>query len=83
MGPTWVLSVPDGPHVGPMNLAIRVYYQIFSLYKFNFLNPIDAKHGNKKSIQFNIESTYNLTTESTQVDVWNDTQVSPGRWPAY
>ena len=25
MGPTWVLSVPDGPHVGPMNLAIRVW----------------------------------------------------------
>ena len=25
MGPTWVLSAPDGPHVGPMNLAIRVY----------------------------------------------------------
>ena len=24
MGSTWVLSVPDGPHVGPMNLAIRV-----------------------------------------------------------
>ena len=24
MGPTWVLSVPDGPHVGPMNFAIRV-----------------------------------------------------------
>ena len=23
MGPTWVLSDPDGPHVGPMNLAIR------------------------------------------------------------
>ena len=22
MGPTWVLSAPDGPHVGPMNLAI-------------------------------------------------------------
>ena len=22
-GPTWVLSVPDGPHVGPINLAIR------------------------------------------------------------
>ena len=28
MEPTWVLSAPDGPHVGPMNLAIRVlmYY---------------------------------------------------------
>ena len=25
MGPTWILSAPGGPHVGPMNLAIRVY----------------------------------------------------------
>ena len=24
MGPTGVLPAPDGPHVGPMNLAIRV-----------------------------------------------------------
>ena len=23
MGPTWVLSAPDGPYAGPMNLAIR------------------------------------------------------------
>ena len=23
-GPTWVLSAPDGPNVGPMNLVIRV-----------------------------------------------------------
>ena len=23
MGPTWVLSAPDGPHVGSMNLALR------------------------------------------------------------
>ena len=23
MGPIWVLLAPDGPHVGPMNLAIR------------------------------------------------------------
>ena len=27
MGPTWVLSAPDGPHAGPMNLAIRVGIQ--------------------------------------------------------
>ena len=26
MGPTWVLSAPSGPHVGPMNLAIRVSF---------------------------------------------------------
>ena len=25
-GSTWVLSAKDGPHVGPMNLAIRVCY---------------------------------------------------------
>ena len=23
LGPIWVLSAPDGPHVGPMNLVIR------------------------------------------------------------
>ena len=29
MGPTWVLLAPDGPHFGPMNLAIRdVFYYI-------------------------------------------------------
>ena len=27
MGPTWILSAPDGPHVGPMNLAIREHIQ--------------------------------------------------------
>ena len=27
MGPTWVLSAPGGPHVGPMNLTIRVMSQ--------------------------------------------------------
>ena len=28
MGPTWVLSAPDGSHVGPMNLAIRITIQL-------------------------------------------------------
>ena len=26
MGPNWVLVAPGGPHVGPMDLAIRVSY---------------------------------------------------------
>ena len=26
MGPPWVLSAPQGPHVGPMNLGIRALY---------------------------------------------------------
>ena len=29
MGTTWVLSAPDGPHVGPTNLAIRDIYPIY------------------------------------------------------
>ena len=28
MGPTWVLSAPDGPHIGPMNLAIKEHIVI-------------------------------------------------------
>ena len=28
MGPTWVLSAPDGPHVGPMNFAVRETIQL-------------------------------------------------------
>ena len=28
MGPTWVLSAPDGPHDGPINLAIRAMLYI-------------------------------------------------------
>ena len=30
MGPTWVLSAPDGPHVGPMNLVNRDITQSIS-----------------------------------------------------
>ena len=29
MGPSWVLSSQGGPHVGPMNLAIRVWLLIW------------------------------------------------------
>ena len=28
MGPTWVLSARDGPHVGPMNITIRVIFVV-------------------------------------------------------
>ena len=27
LGPTWILSAPDGPHVGPMNFAFRDGYE--------------------------------------------------------
>ena len=32
MGPTWVLSAPDGPHAGPMNFAIRGIFVIVLLF---------------------------------------------------
>ena len=32
MGPTWVLVAPDGPHVGPMNLAVRDIYILHDEY---------------------------------------------------
>ena len=31
MGPTWVLSATDGPHVGPMNLAITIWFEVTTL----------------------------------------------------
>ena len=33
MGPTWVLSGPDGPHVGPKKLAIRDPIQIHTWWR--------------------------------------------------
>ena len=34
MGPTWILSAPDGPHDGPMNLAIGVSLEIPTYEEF-------------------------------------------------
>ena len=39
MGPTWVLSAPDGSHVGPMNFAIRAaLISLCTLYIYTFKN---------------------------------------------
>ena len=39
MGPTWVLSAPDGPHVDLMNLAIRVVEVQYT--KFGLLHDVN------------------------------------------
>ena len=45
MGPTWGLSAPDGPHVGPMNLAIRGgYVNLVDTSKSRVLGIFDG-HG--------------------------------------
>ena len=41
MRPTWVLSVPDGSHVGPVNLATRDWIWMGTYKPFSFLNPSD------------------------------------------
>ena len=50
MGPTWVLSAPDGPHVGLTNLAIRERLicpegRVSSLNKCNPIQSAHRKHG--------------------------------------
>ena len=42
MGPTWVLSAPDGPHVGPMNLVIREHSVLNGLLQQQVLLPVCA-----------------------------------------
>ena len=32
MGPTWGRQDPGGPHVGPMNFVIWVYYSAFGQF---------------------------------------------------
>ena len=44
MRPTWVLSAPDGPHVGPMNLAIRVFMSPYGITRPPWCNHCMAWH---------------------------------------
>ena len=39
LGPTWVLWVPDGPHVGPMDFVIRVAF-----VRGIHLRPANSRH---------------------------------------
>ena len=52
MGPTWVLSAPDGPHVRPMNLAIRavLYITMEASTTENFCWTPDDSSANKGNI---------------------------------
>ena len=40
MGPTWVLSARDGPHVGPRNLAIRDYAHLVDFWQDSLSRPM-------------------------------------------
>ena len=52
MGPTWVLSAPDGPHVGPVNLAVRDYQPYM---KFEIHADFDVQGLYLNSLPANVE----------------------------
>ena len=58
MGPTWVLSVPDGPNIGPMNLAFRedMSITIGAAVECSEISaiPIDLCHKKGKMFQWSI-----------------------------
>ena len=75
MGPTWVLSAPDGPHVGPMNIAIRVplhaqsdiwYLFIFAVWIAFFMITY-TRVWNKKaqSTWFNLKAIWEMLIKQT------------------
>ena len=63
MGPTWVLSAPDGPHVVPKNLAINVV-SISTKWSYHcFRRWLDADSGviTSPSASFHVNATMKNT----------------------
>ena len=44
MGPNWVLSAPDVPHIGPMNLAIWVVFGSIESHNIQTLRCLCCRH---------------------------------------
>ena len=82
MGPTCVLSAPDGPHIGPMNLAIREkWYNIgIRLVKYHFEYTVLKIHRESKSWPFNPWFNYIKYSGARHDDVikWKH---FPRNWP--
>ena len=43
IGPTWALSAPDEPHVGPMNVAIKDAYLRYPATHFTSWHPTSCE----------------------------------------
>ena len=63
MGPTWVLSSPDGPHVGSKNLAIRLnsYYILITKNNYQLANAVKINGGNCAKVS-QLQHGYMCTT---------------------
>ena len=76
MGPIWVLSAPDGHHVGPTNLAIRDAFKsvvVLLLQKSNYLKVL-WKHKTQAISWLSINTIYLITHQygsiMLSVSVW-------------
>ena len=69
IGPTWVLSAPGGPHIGPMNLAIRDVFGDITFLKFqsHLPGPMSFKLtlNSWRSIQIILAGTVRWVSEPT------------------
>ena len=60
MGPTWILSAPDGPHVGPINRAIGGHFHLFYIVCCNWkLNRLT------RDVPFTPWNSYEICTRLT------------------
>ena len=84
MGPTWVLSAPGGPHVGPMNLAIWVGNAVILLLLIHCLTSTSA-YPNRRWNKYMDQYLYNIHV-SKMINIcfnlrWNVwVEVAPEIW---
>ena len=75
MGPTGVLSAPDGPHVGPVNLAIRgvVPQWVINYHQHNYHKQQMAAASSGKEQQSAISLILGLPDSWNLHNLWMDT----------
>ena len=75
MRPTWVLSAPDGPHVGPMNLAIRVWLCLCHCLHLPYRTPRYRHHWSPPHTAYHLSPslTWQRRSRSPRPDSTNDT----------
>ena len=76
MGPTWVLSAPGGPHVGPMNLAISVDYE-----NGNYDDVIMGAIASQITILTSVYSTFSFRRRSQKTSKLRVTGLCVGNSP--
>ena len=75
-GPTWVLSAPSAPHVGPMNLAIRIPKNIAELIRDQAPVSLTFFHRNSNSMEISFHSHLDSNTLiAIKFCIWRDSSV--------